>query len=70
MKLQRRNLLLCPTRFSPQRLTPNLHPAEGKPFLAQVLQRGPDRIDGVVEAEEVVMGECWNVSSFATGHNL
>ena len=40
----------------PQPLTPNLHPAESKPFLAQVLQRGPDRIDGVVEAEETFVG--------------
>ena len=38
-----------------QRLTPNLHSAEGEPFLAQVLQRGPNRIDGVVEAEEAVV---------------
>ena len=54
MKLQRRNLLLCPARFPPQRLNPNLHPAEGEPFLAQVIQRNPDRIDRVVDAEETV----------------
>ena len=48
MKLQQRNLLLCPSHL-PQPLSPNLHAAEGEPFLAQVLQRGPDRIDGVVD---------------------
>ena len=53
-----------------QPLNPNLHAVEGEPFLAQVLQRGPDMIDGVVDAEEAVGRECWNVSSFATGHNL
>ena len=37
-------------------LNPNLHAAEGEPFLAQVLQRGPDMIDGVVDAEEAVVG--------------
>ena len=36
--------------FPPQPLTPNLHAAEGEPFLAQVLQRGADMIDGVVDA--------------------
>ena len=55
MKIQRRNLLLCPSHFPPQPLTPNLHPAEGKPFLAQVFQRGPDIIDGIVDAEEAVV---------------
>ena len=56
MKLQQRNLFLCPSHFSPQPLSPNLHAAEGEPFLAQVLQRGPDMIDGVVDAEEAVVG--------------
>ena len=42
------------THFSPKRLNPNLHPAEGGPFLAQILQRGADRIDRVVDAEEAV----------------
>ena len=40
---------ICLSHFSPQPLTPNLHAAEGKPFLAQILWRGPDRIDGVVD---------------------
>lgn len=39
-----------PSHFSQQRLSPNLHPAKSKPFLAQVLQRGADMIDGVVDA--------------------
>ena len=39
-----------------QPLSPNLHVAEGEPFLAQILQRGPDMIDGVVDAEETVVG--------------
>ena len=39
-----------PSHFPQQTLSPNLHAAEGKPFLAQVLQRGPDMIDGVVDA--------------------
>jgi len=46
----------CLSHFSPQPLSPNLHAAEGEPFLAQVLQRGADRIDGVVDAEEAVVG--------------
>jgi hypothetical protein len=45
-----------PSHFPPQRLSPNLHAAEGEPFLAQVLQRGPDMIDGVVDAEEALVG--------------
>ena len=43
-----------PSHFPPQPLTPNLHPAEGEPFLSQVLQRGADMIYRVVEAEEAV----------------
>jgi hypothetical protein len=43
-----------PSHFPPQLLSSNLHPAKGEPFLAQVLQRGPDMIDGVVDAEEAV----------------
>ena len=38
-----------------QPLSPNLHVAEGEPFLEQVLQQGPDMIDGVVDAEEAVV---------------
>ena len=49
---------LALSHFSPQRLSPNLHPAKSEPFLAQVLQRGADMIDGVVDAEEAVVG-CW-----------
>ena len=45
-----------PSQIPPQPLTPNLHTAEGEPFLAQVFQRGPDMIDGVVDAEEAVVG--------------
>ena len=44
------------THFSPQRLSPNLHPAKCEPFLAQVLQRGADMIDCVVDAEEAAVG--------------
>jgi hypothetical protein len=33
----------------------NLHAAEGEPFLAQVLQRGADMVDGIVDAEEAVV---------------
>ena len=46
----------CPARFPPQPLIPNLHPAEGEPFLAQILQRGADMIHRVVDAEEAVVG--------------
>ena len=56
MELYWLNLLLCPLHFLPKRLCPNLHPAKSKPFLAQVLQRGADMIDGVVDAEEAVVG--------------
>ena len=40
----------CISHFFPQPLTPNFHPAKSEPFLAQVLQRGRDVIDGVVGA--------------------
>jgi hypothetical protein len=50
MEFQRRNLLLFLSYFLQYRLSPNLHAAEGEPFLAQVLQRGPEMIDGVVDA--------------------
>jgi hypothetical protein len=43
------------THFPPQRFNLNPHAAEGEPFFAQVLQRGPDMIDGVVDAEEAVV---------------
>jgi len=49
------SLFFLPVTFSPQPLSPNLHTAEGEPFLAQVFQRGPDMIDGVVDAEEAVV---------------
>ena len=39
-----------PSHFSPQCLSPNLHPAKSEPFLAQVLQRGADMIHRVVDA--------------------
>ena len=70
MKLQQRNFLLCPSHFPPQRVGAEFHAAEGEPFLAQVLQRGTDMIHRIVDAEETVVGEYWNASSFATGHNL
>ena len=44
------------SHFPQQPLSPNLHAPEGEPFLAQVLQRGPDMINGVVDAEEAVVG--------------
>ena len=37
-----------------QRIRAEFHAAEGEPFLAQVLQRGPDMIDRLVDAEEAV----------------
>ena len=46
----------CLSHFFPQSLSPNLHTAEGEPFLAQVLQRGPDMINCFVDAKEVVVG--------------
>ena len=39
-----------------QRIRAEFHAAEGEPFLAQVLQRSPDMIDRVVDAEEAVVG--------------
>ena len=54
----------CISHFSPQPLSPNLHSAEGEPFLAQVLQRGLDRIDGVVDVEEAVVGISEKTSIF------
>ncbi len=45
-----------PSHFSPQRLSPNLHPAISEQFLAQVFQRGADMIPRVVDAEESVVG--------------
>ena len=42
------------SHFPPQPLSPNLHAAEGEPFLAEVLQRGADMIDGVIYAKEAV----------------
>ena len=47
---------LALSHFSPQRLSPNLHPAKSKPFLSQVLQRGAEVIHRVVDAEEAVVG--------------
>ena len=70
MNLKIDELGFCLSHFSPQPLSPNLHAAEGEPCLAQVLQRGPDMVDGIVNAKEAVVGECWNASSFAIGHNL
>ena len=52
----------CPSHFSPQRLSPNLHPTKSEPFLAQILQRDAEVIYRVVDAEEAVMGclvSCW-----------
>ena len=45
-----------PSHFSPQRLSHNLHPAKSEPFITQVLPRGADMIDGVVDTEEAVVG--------------
>ena len=39
-----------PSHFPPQRVGGEFQAAEGEPFLAQVLQRGADMIDGVVDA--------------------
>ena len=40
----------CPLHFPPQRVGAEFHAAEGESFLAQVLQRGADMIDRVVDA--------------------
>ena len=40
--------------FSQQPLTSNLHASESNSFLAQVLQRGAEMINRVVNAEEAV----------------
>ena len=45
-----------PSHFPSQPLSPNLHAAEGEPFLAQVLQRGAEMINCFVDAEEAVVG--------------
>ena len=46
--------------FPPQRLSPNLHAVEGEPFLAQVLQRGPEMIDGVVDVLETNLTQIYH----------
>lgn len=45
-----------PSHFPQHPLTINLHGAEDEPFLARVLQRGPEMMDRVVDAEETVVG--------------
>ena len=54
------NKALALSHLLPQCPRPNLHPAKSEPFLAQVLQRGADKIHCVVDAEEAVVGvlEC------------
>jgi hypothetical protein len=43
-------IILCPSHFLPQPIRVQLHPTKREPFLAQVLQQGPDTIGGIVDA--------------------
>ena len=56
----------CLSHFFPQPLSPNLHAAESEPFLAQVLQRGAEMIDGVVDVLETNLTQIYHkwITSF------
>lgn len=58
---------LALSHFSPQRLSPNLHPAKSEPFLSQAFQRGADMIHRVVDAEEAVVGVLERINGDGTG---